>query len=273
MKLKKQGKFKIAVHKFTSCDGCQLAFLNLGENLLTLVDLVELVHFAEAGPINNDANVDIAFVEGSVSTPIEIERIKQVREQSNVLITIGACATSGGIQALRNFADHKKWVADIYADPSYINSLETSTAIANYVSVDYELWGCPVTSKQIIMLIRSLLFNVTPNIDRDVLCLECKRQQNVCVLVAKGETCMGPVTKTGCGAICPSVGRACYACFGPCENPNTEALTCRFSGLGLLPEEISRKFLHINNQAQPFKDRGAQLLKQTGKIQNDQKND
>jgi len=245
---------RVAVHKFSSCDGCQLAFLNLGQTLLQVAELVEFVHFAEAGPVRPDALVDIAFVEGSVSTPDDRERIGRVRANSRFLVTIGACATAGGVQALRNLADTAQWVAGIYARPQTIALLEHSTPIASHVKVDLELWGCPVNARQILGALRALLFGVTPAEERDKVCLECKRRQSVCVVVAKALPCMGPVTRTGCGALCPSFGRDCYACYGPAENPNTAALAQRFEGLGLAPAAVTRRFLFINNGAPAFRD-------------------
>ena len=245
-------KPRVAVHKFSSCDGCQLAFLNAGEDLLTLSKLVELVHFAEAGPIDVEQKVDIAFVEGSINTEEDIQRIQQVRDNSDVLITLGACATAGGLQALRNLADADEWVKAIYAQPQYISSLGTATSIRQHVKVDLELWGCPVNGRQVLAAVRALLFGVAPVEENDKVCLECKRQQTVCVMVAKGEPCMGPVTRTGCGALCPRFGRDCYACFGPAENINTAALGKRLQGLGLLPEAIARRFHFINNAEPQF---------------------
>lgn len=245
-------KPRLAVHKFTSCDGCQLAFLNAGDALLTLSELMEIVHFAEAGKVDLETNVDIAFVEGSISTPEEIARIKKIRETSQYLITIGACATTGGIQALRNFVDHKEWMSAIYASPDYIDTLSTSTAISHHVKVDWELWGCPVTTQQVLDAIRSLLFKASPRIKRDSVCIECKRKGYVCVLVTKKQPCMGPVTQTGCGALCIGVGRACYACYGPSENPNPQSLGHWFESLGFSKENIAQQFLHINNQAPAF---------------------
>lgn len=249
-------KPRLAVHKFTSCDGCQLAFLNAGEALLTLSALVDIVHFAEAGMIDLETKVEIAFVEGSVSTPDEIERIRKIRENSQYIITIGACATAGGIQALRNFADHKEWMAGVYASPEYIKTLSTSTAISNHVKVDWELWGCPVNSKQVLDAIRSLLFKATPRIKRDSVCMECKRKDYVCVLVTQKANCMGPVTQTGCGALCPGLNRDCYACYGPSENPNTTSLGNWFKKYGTDNEAIAAQFFHINNQAPAFNQAG-----------------
>jgi sulfhydrogenase subunit delta len=247
-------KARVAVHKFSSCDGCQLAFLNLGPTLLDLVEAIELVHFAEAGPVDPEAKVDIAFVEGSINTPEDEDRIHKVRECATFLVTIGACATAGGVQALRNGQDSDEWMARVYAKPEYIETLATSTPIAHHVKVDFELWGCPVTSREVLAAITSLTLGVTPSEDVDKVCMECKRRQVVCVLVTKGVACMGPVTRTGCGALCPSFGRDCYACFGPAESTNTRSLAWRFEGLGLLPEAVSRRFLFINNEAPAFRE-------------------
>ncbi|VVC75537.1 NAD-reducing hydrogenase HoxS subunit delta [Aquicella siphonis] len=250
-------KPRLAVHKFTSCDGCQLAFLNSGEALITLSGLMDIVHFSEFGMVDPGAKVDIAFVEGSISTPDEEKRIRQVRENSTYVITIGACATAGGIQALRNFASHKEWMAAVYAAPGTIQALENSTAISHHIRVDWELWGCPVNTGQVMEAIRSLLSRASPRIKHDSVCIECKRNGNVCVLVAKNQPCMGPVTQTGCGALCPSVGRACYGCYGPHENPNTKSLGRWFEQYeGLSKDAIAARFLHINNQAPAFNQAG-----------------
>lgn len=249
-------KPRIAVHKFSSCDGCQLAFLNLGETLLQLPQLVEIVHFAEAGPVAEDEHVDVAFVEGSISTAHDLPRIRQVRANSTWLVTIGACATAGGVQALRGLVDAKAWVGDIYASPEYIDTLATSTPIRDHVKVDLELWGCPVNGRQVLGALRAFLSGVMPPEEEDKVCLECKRRQNVCVMVAHGQPCMGPVTRTGCGALCPSFGRDCYGCYGPAENANTRSLSRWLEGMGLVKEEVARRYLFINNGAPVFRSAG-----------------
>lgn len=245
-------KPRVAVHKFSSCDGCQLAFLNLGEALLTLAERVDLVHFAEAGPIDPDAEVDIAFVEGSVSTPDDLERIRHIRQHSRLLIPIGVCATAGGIQALRNDADGAEWIAQIYSHPEAIASLEHSTPIASHVKVDFELWGCPVSGQQMLAVVNALLLGVTPRDNADKVCTECKRHGYPCVMVSRGIPCMGPVTRAGCGALCPGLGRDCYGCYGPAENANTDALSAQFGRLGLDPQAIVRRFQSINSHAPAF---------------------
>ena len=237
----------VAIHKFSSCDGCQLAFLNLGNQLMPLFELVDILHFAEAGPVDLINELDISFVEGSVSTENDIERIHRIRERSRFVVTIGACATAGGIQALRNFADADDWVSAIYASPEYIDSLDRVTPIREHITVDLELWGCPVNSRQVIGALRALLSGVMPADEKDKVCMECKRRQISCVLVTKGEPCMGPVTRTGCGALCPQFGRGCYGCYGPAENQNTDSMSRCFSGLGLMPEQIAHRFMSFNS--------------------------
>jgi coenzyme F420-reducing hydrogenase gamma subunit len=245
-------KPRVAMHKFSSCDGCQLALLNLGEDLLALAERVDLVHFAEAGPLDPDADVDVAFVEGSISTPEDLERIQQIRAHSRVLIPIGACATAGGIQALRNQADGTQWIAQIYGHPEAISSLQHSTPISSHVKVDFELWGCPVNSRQMLAVVNSLLLGVAPRDNADKVCTECKRQGHPCVLVSRGLACMGPVTRAGCGALCPGLGRDCYGCYGPAENANTDALSAQFASQGLTPQAIEQRFQSVNNRAPVF---------------------
>ena len=250
--VRNSGRPRLAVYKFASCDGCQLAFLNLGEALLELAGMVEIAYFAEAGVVDAGAEADIAFVEGSISTAEDLQRIQQIRARSRYLVSIGACATAGGLQALRNMHDAHEWIAAVYASPAYVSSLATSTPIAQHVKVDLELWGCPVSGRQVVACVRALLFGVPPVKENEKVCMECKRAQHVCVMVSKGIACMGPVTRTGCGALCPQFGRDCYACYGPAENVNTASLARRFSGLGLAPESVRRRFLFINNAAPEF---------------------
>ena len=247
-----QQKARVAVHKFSSCDGCQLAFLNLGEDLLTLSQRIDIVYFAEAGMMNEAEDVDIAFVEGSISTAKDAQRIRNIREHSRNLITIGACATAGGLQALRNLAQTDDWVQSIYTNPEYIDTLDNVSTVAEHVHVDFELWGCPINKHQLTTLINSLLLGVLPFAETDKLCMQCKRQQQACVMVTKGSPCMGPLTRTGCGALCPSFGRDCYGCYGPAENVNTAALAQRLDGIGLLPGQITNRFLSIYSNEQAF---------------------
>jgi coenzyme F420-reducing hydrogenase gamma subunit len=256
-------KPKLAVHKFSSCDGCQLALLNLGEPLLLLPELVDIVHFAEAGPSDPVAAADIALVEGSVSTPEDIERLKQVRERSGYLIGIGACATAGGLQALANFTDRSAWMAAIYARAEEIEALQNSNPISAYIKVDFEIPGCPVNSRQVVGALRDLLSGVKPRRESRSVCMECKRQGLVCTMVSKGEPCMGPVTVAGCSALCPSMGRGCYSCYGPLKLINDHSLSERFVELGLDRAAVARRFHFIANHAPAFKQAGERLKDNT----------
>lgn len=251
---------RIAVHKFSSCDGCQLAFLNLGEPLLALAETVDILHFAEAGPIDEDAEVDVAFVEGSVATSTDAERLRNIRARSRFVVTIGACATAGGIQALRNLHNADDWISGIYAQPETLDLLPESTPIAEHIKVDIELWGCPVNGEQVLGVTKALLSGHIPSVDHSAVCMECKRQNAVCVMVSQSMPCMGPVTSTGCGALCPQMQRDCYACYGPAVQANVSALSRHMAKSGMPPDEIARRFLFINNHAKPFQGEGIKWI-------------
>jgi len=245
-------KPRVSVHKFASCSGCQLAFINMGENLIKLTELVDIVHFAEAGPLGPEDEVDISFIEGSITTPHDVERLEKIRERSTYVITVGACATSGGIQALKNNANSDVWMRSVYAKPEYISSLSTSAAIKKHVKVDFELWGCPVNVSQMLAAVRQLLFGVPPLDINEKVCQECKRNNTVCVMVTKKEPCMGPVTRNGCGALCPTFGAGCYACYGPAEKSNVKLLGDRFIGFGMPADVVRKKFLSMHNATPEF---------------------
>ncbi|MFO7906889.1 MAG: oxidoreductase [Planctomycetota bacterium] len=253
--LKPDGKLKLAVFKFTSCDGCQVQMLNLEDELLQLAETTEIDFFLEARRREGTPPYDIGFVEGSISTPREEERIAQIRRECKTLITIGACATSGGIQALRNWAALDEYRAYVYPRPEEIESLGTSTPIASHVFVDYELRGCPINRYQLLELVSAALVGRTPNISAHSLCIECKREGNPCVLVSQGKPCLGPVTQVGCGgALCPRHDRACYGCFGPMEQPNMPSLGHWFTQqLGYDARDIKRMLRLFNGYLEPFK--------------------
>jgi sulfhydrogenase subunit delta len=247
-------KPRVAVFKMASCDGCQLQLLNAEEELLELAGAIDIVNFAEASSHIEPGPYDVTFVEGSVSTPETEEQVKEIREHSRFLVAIGACATSGGIQALRNVADTDVFVRTVYPTPEYVKTLEDSHAISDFVKVDLELTGCPVDRGQLLGAVAALLSGTVPRVSTSPVCVECKRLGYVCVLVAKGEPCLGPATRTGCGALCPAFGRGCYGCFGPSQPPNTEALGARFLTLGLSKKEVADKFRFITGWAPPFRE-------------------
>ena len=243
---------RLAVWKFASCDGCQLTLLDCEDELLALAEAVHIAYFPEASSAMEDGPYDLSLVEGSITTPADVERIRAVRRRSRRLVTIGACATAGGIQALRNLGDVKEFAAAVYASPAYIETLATSTAISAHVPVDFELRGCPIDKAQLLEVITAFLAGRKPAVAAHSVCIECKRRGIVCVMV-QGIPCLGPVTHAGCGAICPACRRGCYGCFGPMETPNMTALTREWRRLGASPRDIRLALRTFNADAEAFR--------------------
>lgn len=245
---------KLAVWKFASCDGCQLSLLDCEDELLAIAAAVEIAYFPEATRAMVEGPYDVSLVEGSVTTAHDAERIRQVRDVSGSLVTIGACATAGGIQALRNWADISTFTSIVYAEPSYISTLETSTPISDHVDVDFELRGCPISKRQLIEVINAFLHKRRPNIPTHSVCVECKARGTPCIMVRDGVPCLGPVTQAGCGAICPAYDRGCYGCFGPSETPNVRALADWWRDLGVEDVDIVRALRTFNAYAPEFRE-------------------
>jgi sulfhydrogenase subunit delta len=242
---------RLAVWKFASCDGCQLSLLDCEDELLAVADAIEIAYFPEASRTMAKGPYDLSLVEGSITTAHDEARIHKVRRASKYLVTIGACATAGGIQALRNFADVQEFVAAVYASPQYISTLATSTPISAHVRVDFELHGCPINKVQLLEVISAFLAGRKPAIGGHSVCVECKLRGNTCVMV-QGTPCLGPVTHAGCGALCPSYRRGCYGCFGPMDRSNTAALAAQWQKLGASSRDIQRVFRTFNAAAEPF---------------------
>ncbi len=245
---------KLAVWKFASCDGCQLTLLDCEDELLALADEVEIAYFVEATSGGVEGPYDLSLVEGSITTAADAERIQRVRSSSNALVTIGACATAGGIQALRNFGDVEEFARAVYASPEYVSTLATSTPISAHVRVDFELRGCPIDKRQLLEVLTAFLQGRRPEISSTSVCTECKRRGNVCVMVAHGTPCLGPVTHAGCGALCPTYNRGCYGCFGPMETPNSVSLTRQLKVLGMTDRGVERVFRTFNADAPAFRE-------------------
>jgi coenzyme F420-reducing hydrogenase gamma subunit len=249
----------MAVFKFASCDGCQLQLLSCEDELLSIADRVEIVHFLEASSRIEPGPYDIALVEGSITTASDRARIKDIRAQSGFLMTIGACATAGGIQALKNWSDRNEFLRCVYAEPDFIETLSTSTAIADHVNVDFELRGCPIDRHQLLEVIGALLHDRRPKTPTHSVCLDCKRRSTVCVAVATEAICLGPITQSGCGAICPAYNRGCYGCFGPSDQPNCESLSSRYIQRGISPVELVPLLRNFNADARAFRDEGDRI--------------
>jgi coenzyme F420-reducing hydrogenase gamma subunit len=245
---------KLAVWKFASCDGCQLSLLDCEDELLALAGELEIAYFPEATSTTLGGPYDVSLVEGSITTEHDAVRIKEVREQSHLLVTIGACATAGGIQALRNFADVREWIPVVYARPEYVTTLATSTPIGDHVRVDFELRGCPISKDQLVETVLALLNGRRPKLPGVSVCFECKARGTPCVMVAHGTPCLGPVTQAGCGAICPAYDRGCYGCFGPMESPNVGALADQWRALGVGDDGIVRALRTFNANAPEFRE-------------------
>ncbi|WP_374575569.1 hypothetical protein [Phenylobacterium sp.] len=243
---------RLAVWKFASCDGCQLTLLDCEDELLAVAEALEIAYFPEARRSQDRGRYDLSLVEGSITTPHDAERIQDIRRRSRFLVTIGACATTGGVQALRNFADVREFASVVYARPDYIRTLATSTPISEHVPVDFELRGCPISKHQLVEVISAFLAGRKPVTPPHSVCIDCKMKGNVCVMVAHGTPCLGPATHAGCGAICPSYNRGCYGCYGPMEGPNAPALSARLAELGLDARAIVRLYRTFNAAAPAF---------------------
>ena len=245
---------KLAVWKFASCDGCQLSLLDCEDELLAIAGALKISYFVEATRAVVKGPYDLSLVEGSIAAPHDLERVQEVRRISKFLITIGACATAGGIQALRNFTDVKDYIPLVYARPQAIEALETSTHISAHVPVDFELQGCPINKRQLVEVVSAYLQGRKPVVPPHSVCLECKLRGNICVQVAQGTPCLGPVTHAGCGALCPTYQRGCYGCYGPKETPNTQSLSAWFHNrLGVSESELLRVFRTFNAWAEAFR--------------------
>ncbi len=243
----------LAVWKFASCDGCQLSLLDLEDEILTLAEQLQIAYFPEATRLELPGPYDLSLVEGSITTADDAERIRTIREQSRWLVTIGACATSGGIQGLRNFADADEYTRIVYPRPDFIDTLATSTPIADHVDVDYELRGCPVNKYQLLEVVQSYLLGRAPQVPQTSVCSECKAAGNVCLTVAQGTPCLGPVTQGGCGALCPSYHRGCYGCFGPKEQANVDSLRAQWQATGVSAQDAIRLLRNFNAWAPAFR--------------------
>ncbi|MFJ8625093.1 oxidoreductase [Kitasatospora sp. NPDC093550] len=249
---------RLAVWKFSSCDGCQLTLLDCEDELLALAGQVEIGYFLEASDRELPPPYDLSLVEGSIATAADLERVRRVREQSRHLVTIGACATAGGVQALRNLASLPEYQAVVYARPEYIDSLDHSTPVSAHVPVDLELRGCPIDRRQLLEVITAYLADRRPDVPGHSVCFECKLRGTTCVTVAHGTPCLGPVTQAGCGAICPAYGRGCYGCFGPMETPNTRALLPLLRRDGVTEADAARLYRTFNAASPDFADAARQ---------------
>ena len=254
-------KPRVAIFKLASCDGCQLQLLNLEDELLDLAGQVEICFFPEATSRNLDGPYDVALIEGSVTTDHDLQWVREIRRKSALLVTLGACANAGGIQALRNMADVEEYTRAVYANPSYIHTLSQSTPVAAHVTVDFAINGCPISRRQLLEVLTALLIGRAPELPRYSVCVECKRKGNVCVLVSRGIPCIGPITQAGCDALCPSFNRGCFGCYGPMESANPDSLCQSLIAGGVPRDDVLRLLNGFSGWAEEFRSAAEKLEK------------
>lgn len=247
------GKIRLAIFKLSSCSGCQQQLINLGEDLLVIIEKIEVAYFLEASSKTDSRPYDVAIIEGSISTPREVKLVKEIREESKIVVSFGSCATYGGIQALRNWMDFEDDKKQIYPKPEFVEILDKTSPISDFIKVDYAISGCPPDKKQILSALKQIIVGKRAYHREESLCQECKRRNNICVLVMLGIPCLGPIIKEGCGALCPSYNRGCYGCFGPMIDPRPEALSRRFGEMGLSRDEVILKIKGITSWSEPFR--------------------
>lgn len=234
-------KIKIGVFKFTGCSGCQMELLRLEEEFLTLLQFLDVEYWAMVSSKEFKDKLDVSFVEGSISTPWEVEEIKNIRERSKLLVALGDCAVTGCLPSIRNWIDQNEAEKAVYEHPEWIESVRL-LSISEHVPVDILLPGCPPHRRTFLEVVKAALMEVNPQLRGHSVCVECKLNDNACLLTAEGLPCMGPVTKAGCGAICPSLNRICENCYGAMSDSNARSLAQIFEEEGLSKDDIIRKF-------------------------------
>ncbi|MBT3878821.1 MAG: NADH:ubiquinone oxidoreductase [Candidatus Scalindua sp.] len=244
-------KPRVAFFSFSSCEGCQLVVLTIEEQLLELVNLIDIVSFREAMSEKSE-DYDIVFVEGSITTTSEIERIKKIRNTAKVIIALGACATIGGVNCLKNQFEMEKVKDIVYGEKAGDYETIPARPIEAVIKVDYWIQGCPIDKDEFIEVTKALLLGKKPRIPEYPVCVECQMRENVC-LFEKGMVCMGPVTRAGCKAICPTYNDGCTGCRGLIDDPNLSSHKNLLSEHGLTVDEaISQYMLFGGNSKEKY---------------------
>ncbi len=241
-------KPKVAFFDFSSCEGCQLQIANLEEEILDLINIVDVVSFREVMKEHSD-DYDIAFIEGSIMRPMDAARLREIRSRAKILVALGACATIGGINKIRNQWPPEDVKKEVYGDADlenneYFDVFETK-AINEVVPVDYYIHGCPINRDEFKHVVTSLALGKKPNIPNYPVCVECKKNENVC-LFEQGKFCLGPITRAGCGAICPTNGSTCDGCRGLLKKPEVECVMEILERYDLTYEELKSRSLLYN---------------------------
>jgi len=233
-------KPRVAFFSLACCEGCQLQVLNCEEELLDLLNIIDIVKFREAMTESSD-DYDIAFIEGTVTRPYDAERVKKIRERAKVLVALGACAATGGVNMIKNSQDLEDVRKYVYGKKWQVHDTYAARPLEAVVKVDYSIHGCPIDRQDFLEIVKSLVLGRTPNSPKYAVCVECRLKENVCVL-DKDMPCLGPVTRAGCDALCPSMGNSCEGCRGLVENPNVEATKDFLADKGLAVDDILRQF-------------------------------
>lgn len=239
-------KPKVAFFDFTSCEGCQLDALNVdADEVIGLVNAVDIVNFREVKTERED-NYDIAFIEGSITRESEITRLQKIRNQAKVVIALGACACIGGVNCLKNHLPMEEALRIVYGEDARYYDTIPARPINVVVPVDYYVRGCPASTDELVKVIKALLLKTKPDIPNHPVCVECKIAGNICVF-ERGMTCLGPVIRAGCHAVCVTSGRRCWGCRGLVDEPNIDSEKEILRKYGLTVEEVVEKFKIYNS--------------------------
>jgi sulfhydrogenase subunit delta len=248
---KNKDKPIVAFYGLTCCAGCQLEILNQEDNLIDILSKINLVQFRMGSSSKHPGPYDICFVEGSVTNDTELSLLKELREKSKILVAMGACATTGGVNAMRNGRNIEELKQAAYGDASHLHTKAEILPLKSYVSVDYELQGCPINGEEFIELLIALLMGTEPIEKNYSVCVECRLKEYNC-LMKEGQLCLGPITRAGCGARCPSVGVPCEGCWGPVPQANVDSEIDVFAAKGASFDTVVRKFRMFNAASEEF---------------------
>jgi sulfhydrogenase subunit delta len=234
---------RVAIFDFACCEGCQLQIVNLEEEILDLIDNLEVVEWREAMS-EQSREYDIAIIEGSITRLEDEQRLELIRTRAKTLIALGACATIGGVNKLKNVFETQEVKKCVYGKSADMPHLATmpAKAVDEVVKVDFKIHGCPIDRKELTYVIRCLLMGKRPEIPEWPVCVECKSKGNPC-LWDYGQVCLGPIIRAGCGARCPSSGFRCFGCRGYIDNPNTNGAKDVIEKYGLSVEQLKGKMV------------------------------
>ncbi len=233
-------KPRVAFFDFAGCEGDQLQVANLEEELLTLIGQVEVVSFREVMKEHSD-NYDIAFIEGSCTRLQDEDRLKQIRKNAKLVVAIGSCATIGGINCIRNYRDIDEVRKTVYGDKATLFDTYAARPIDAVIRVDAYVHGCPMTKDEFLQVVKSLLLGKKPEIPNYPVCVECKKNENICAF-ERDQYCVGTVTRAGCNSCCVNEGTICWGCRGLVDNPNKNAHEEVLVKYGLTVDDAIDKF-------------------------------